>query len=81
MLMIVARMRNYSNPTFYTKPAAAALQCCAAAGFIIHSMFRLGLGTEHPHVGAALISPCSWHTCGYRGNKEPECVSWRKMSQ
>lgn len=25
--MIVARMRNYSNTTFYTKPSAATLQC------------------------------------------------------
>lgn len=33
MLMIVARMRNYSNTTFYTKPSAATLQCCAAPGF------------------------------------------------
>lgn len=73
--MIVARIRNYSNTAFYTKPSAAMLQCCAAAGFSIHSMVRLGLGTEHSHAGAALISPHAWHTSSYRGNKEPEWVS------
>lgn len=33
MLMIVARIGNYSNITFYTKPAAAPLPCCAASCF------------------------------------------------
>lgn len=66
MLMFVARMRNYSNTTFYTK-SAAVLQCCAAPGFSIDSMFRLGLRTE----SCTHLTLCLAH-CSYRGNKEPE---------
>lgn len=75
MLMIVVRMRNYSNTAFYTKPAAAVLQCCAAPGFSIPSMLRLGLGTEHsPCRSCTHLTSCLAYL-SYRGNKEPEWVS------
>lgn len=73
--MIVARMRDYSNTTFYTKPSAATLQCLLLQVSAFTACSGLGWGLSTAHAGAALTSPCSWHTCGYRGNKEPECVN------